>query len=164
MKMQHITEIDALKAKIAGGSPREVITLKTELQLMVEQRETLWKEIDALKAENERLRKDAERYQGIRQLLGYVQDGSSTTVEIFQDDATSTFHLRLDDKSYVYADCFGTLIDLAMGKAKPAPVSKQAQEIIDGQRQMHVITEAYYKDHPEERPVCGGPEDFGEND
>jgi predicted RNase H-like nuclease (RuvC/YqgF family) len=45
-------EIDALKR---GGSLREVTYLKTEIQLMVEQREKLWREIDALKAENERL-------------------------------------------------------------------------------------------------------------
>jgi hypothetical protein len=52
-------EIDALKR---GGSLREVTYLKTEIQLMVEQREKLWREIDALKAENERLRRAAEEF------------------------------------------------------------------------------------------------------
>jgi hypothetical protein len=41
-------EIDELKR---GGSLREVTYLKTEIQLMVEQREKLWLEIDALKVE-----------------------------------------------------------------------------------------------------------------
>ena len=38
--------------------------------------------------------------ESLRELMGYVQDGSDTTVSLFQDDATMDFMLRVGKKTY----------------------------------------------------------------
>lgn len=43
---------------------------------------------------------DTERLQGLRILLGYVQEGSSTSVKLFQDDATYDFIVNVGRKHY----------------------------------------------------------------
>lgn len=44
--------------------------------------------------------KDAERWRALRGLAGYYQDGSQTTVMLYQDDATRSCFIRVGDKSY----------------------------------------------------------------
>jgi hypothetical protein len=36
----------------------------------------------------------------LRDLCGYVENGGSTTVRIFQDDATKSWHVYVGDKGY----------------------------------------------------------------
>jgi len=38
---------------------------------------------------------------GLRHLMGYVQDGTETTVILFQDDATRDFIVKVGNTSYV---------------------------------------------------------------
>ena len=80
------------------------------------------KRFDQLRAENERLKaefaevnKDAERLKGLRELCGYVEDGSSQTIRITQDDATNNWIIRWNDKAgWVFSSSFNGAIDAAM--------------------------------------------------
>ena len=45
-------------------------------------------------------RKAVQTLESLRKLMGYVQDGSDTTVSLFQDDATMDFMLRVGKKTY----------------------------------------------------------------
>ena len=47
-------------------------------------------------AEIEKLEKDSRRLHTIRELCGYVEDGSHSTVKIFQDEATKDWFIRVD--------------------------------------------------------------------
>jgi hypothetical protein len=38
---------------------------------------------------------DTELVDGLQRLMGYVQNGSDTTVSMFQDDATHTYHVKI---------------------------------------------------------------------
>ena len=38
--------------------------------------------------------------ESLRELMGYVQNGSDTTVSLFQDDATMDYMLRVGKKTY----------------------------------------------------------------
>ena len=58
------------------------------------------------------MRRDSERLAWIRQLMGYVQDGSQQAVTIFQDEATNTFHLKAGNREY-WANTFEQVIDNA---------------------------------------------------
>lgn len=46
----------------------------------------------------------------LRKALGYIQDGSSVTVKIFQDDATRDFHIEYG-KSGVWGKNFNEAFD-----------------------------------------------------
>ncbi len=60
-------------------------------------------------------RKDAERLKGLRELCGYVEDGSSQTIMITQDDATKDWIIRWNDKAgWVFSSSFKGAIDEAM--------------------------------------------------
>lgn len=43
-------------------------------------------------------RRRSEQFQMIVNLLGYVQNGTETTVKLFQDDATMAYHVVVGDK------------------------------------------------------------------
>ena len=51
----------------------------------------------ALKEELAAAQTDAARYRWLREACGYVQDGSSTSVTISQDDATHEWVVRVGD-------------------------------------------------------------------
>jgi len=75
--------------------------------------------VDLLKStwdDQKRLREVSERFEGLRNLLGSVQNGSDTTVRIFQDDATRTFHIVLG-KAPQFRDYWGDSVDEALDKA-----------------------------------------------
>ena len=80
------------------------------------------KQFAKLRAENNRLKaelaeakKDAERLKGLRELCGYVEDGSSQTVTIAQDDATKDWIIRWNDRAgWVFSTSFKGVIDEAM--------------------------------------------------
>lgn len=69
-----------------------------------------------LEAENERLRKDAERFKRIRELCGYVEDGSSQSLTITQDDATRTWIIKGGKKEISCGDSLAQAIDAALEK------------------------------------------------
>ena len=51
--------------------------------------------LEALNFFQSKIIKKAEAFENIRKLCGYVEDGSGTTVRIFQDDATKDWFLRI---------------------------------------------------------------------
>lgn len=56
---------------------------------------------------------DSTLLKGLRKLLGYVQNGSSTTVTLSQDDATSDYCVTVGKKTY-YASSFNGAIQDAI--------------------------------------------------
>ena len=50
------------------------------------------------------------RLRAIRRLCGYVQDGSAQTVKIFEDDATRTFHIKVNNRSW-WGNSFEEVLD-----------------------------------------------------
>ncbi len=69
----------------------------------------------SLKAELAEAKKDAERLKGLRELCGYVEDGSSQNIRITQDDATNNWIIRWNDKAgRVFSSSFKGAIDEAM--------------------------------------------------
>lgn len=67
------------------------------------------------KAKLEEQAKDAARLNGLRELMGYVEDGSSDTVKLFQDDATKSFFVTVGKKDY-YSTSFKGAIDEALSE------------------------------------------------
>ena len=62
-------------------------------------------------------------FDRLRRLCGYVEDGSSTVVSIFQDDATRMWHIKIKfnhmtTKSY-YNESFTGVINEAWEANKP---------------------------------------------
>lgn len=54
-----------------------------------------------------------EPFKQLEELLGYVQNGSDTTVRIFQDDATRTYHVEVGSQGNqhtYYGDSLGAAI------------------------------------------------------
>lgn len=47
---------------------------------------------------------------GIRNAIGFVENGSDTVLKIFQDDATRTFHAKAGSKE-IWSNSFGELMD-----------------------------------------------------
>jgi hypothetical protein len=64
----------------------------------------------------ERAKKDADRLAGLRELMGYIEDGSSDTVRLFQDDATRSFFVKIGSREY-YGEGFKGAIDAALARA-----------------------------------------------
>lgn len=65
--------------------------------------------------------KDAERLNAIRELCGYVQDGSSETVRICQDDATREWIISvggIPSKRWYHGSCLRAAIDAAIAQEK----------------------------------------------
>lgn len=54
----------------------------------------------------------ALRLKGLRKLMGHVEDGSHSTVTLFQDDATKDFFVKNEQRSF-YASSFEGAIDAA---------------------------------------------------
>lgn len=71
-----------------------------------------------------KLKPDAERLKEIRRMCGYVEDGSDTTVSIFQDDATREWSVRLGPAmkptGYYHANSFTGAIDAAIDAERNA--------------------------------------------
>jgi len=70
--------------------------------------------------------RQAYLYQALRDMAGYVENGGSTTVKIFQDDATRSWHVYVGKNSY-----FGDSLDQAIEKAHSENnelIEPQAQE------------------------------------
>lgn len=53
---------------------------------------------------------DTQRLNALQKLCGYVENGSDTTVRIFQDDATRDWIIRCDDQSF-YSNCLRGVLD-----------------------------------------------------
>lgn len=64
----------------------------------------------------EQLIEDSLRLKGLRELMGYVQNGSDATVTLFQDDATSTYFVQAGKLSE-FDDSFNGAIDKAISTA-----------------------------------------------
>lgn len=73
----HREDYDALRQE-AVRAHRELIELKRTLAQVKEQ---------------------AENFRSIRKLMGYVQNGTETTVALFQDDATRGFFVKIGNAS-----------------------------------------------------------------
>jgi hypothetical protein len=56
---------------------------------------------------------DGRRLRCLRDLCGFVENGSSTVVKIFQDDATRTWFVEVGGKSY-FAGSFHSAVDAAI--------------------------------------------------
>ena len=100
-------ECEQLRAEINEHARLFGISAKKELALRAEN--------EKLKAELAEAKKDAERLKGLRELCGYVEDGSSQTVTIAQDDATKDWIIRWNDRAgWVFSTSFKGVIDEAM--------------------------------------------------
>lgn len=88
------------------------LTVRAE-QILRESMREKDNEIARLKFDLEQFRKDAQRLYQLRTLMGFVQDGSHTTVAITQDDATMDFELRVGRMSY-----YGPTLEQAIDNSK----------------------------------------------
>lgn len=59
-------------------------------------------------------KREAENYRDIRELMGYVEDGSHQTVRLFQDDATREYFVGMGAKSAYH----GRTLPAAIERAK----------------------------------------------
>lgn len=59
---------------------------------------------------------DEQIISGLRNLIGYVENGTDTTLTIMQDDATRTFSCRIGPKTYVHAQSFRECLIEAINK------------------------------------------------
>ncbi len=53
------------------------------------------------------------RFNGLRRLMGYVENGSETTVTLFQDDATKDFIIKVGKREF-YGPSLGQAVDQAI--------------------------------------------------
>lgn len=58
------------------------------------------------------LQEKAELFDKLKSMMGYVQNGSDTSVCIYQDDATYTYHCKVGKNSY-----WGNSLKEAINKA-----------------------------------------------
>ena len=72
------------------------------LHEIVDAGETFWgdPEVQEMAAELIAARKSVQTLKILRELMGYVQNGSDETVSLFQDDATMDYMLRVGKKTY----------------------------------------------------------------
>lgn len=54
----------------------------------------------------------------MRQLAGYVENGTDCSVRFYQDDATHTWHVHVGQRGY-YADSLEKAVELAWEDNKP---------------------------------------------
>lgn len=59
--------------------------------------------------EMRRALEDAARWRKFRNVVGYVENGSDASVTLFQDDATKSWHLRVNNSTYSRKEFHGTL-------------------------------------------------------
>jgi hypothetical protein len=68
------------------------------------------------------MKTDKELLDGLRDLCGYVEDGSSARVTILQDDATKDWFLLVDSRTIAYSTGFRSVIsdaiDIYKGEAQ----------------------------------------------
>ena len=57
-------------------------------------------ELREFAVEIQNLRRKVKTLSHLRELMGYVQNGSDETVSLFQDDATMDYMLRVGKKTY----------------------------------------------------------------
>lgn len=66
----------------------------------------------------------------LRELCGYVEDGSDTTIQIFQDDATRTWHLKVGRFKEYWAEGFEAVIAKASEAQRAAEQKWEAQKAL----------------------------------
>ena len=79
-------------------------------------------ELMSLRVQVRKLTKEAERLKGLRNLCGFVEDGSNESVTICQDDATRDWTIRVGgpgSRKWWYGHSFENVIDAAMQEDKP---------------------------------------------
>jgi hypothetical protein len=64
---------------------------------------------------------DTARLQHLRELMGYVEDGSDSTVRLFQDDATKNFFVKVSKRSW-FGSSFREAIDESIRSNNENPV------------------------------------------
>lgn len=52
-------------------------------------------------------------FNKIRDLMGYVEDGSDVTLKLYQDDATKTFHVQVGSGHSAWGETFSEAINNA---------------------------------------------------
>ena len=77
-------------------------------------------DIKEISAELLAARKATQTLNNLRELMGYVQNGSETKVSLFQDDATMDFMLRVGKKTY-----WGNYLEQVIEKAFEAEGSRK---------------------------------------
>ena len=77
-------------------------------------------DIKEISAELLAARKATQTLNNLRELMGYVQNGSETKVSLFQDDATMDFMLRVGKKTY-----WGNYLEQVIEKAFEAEGSSK---------------------------------------
>ena len=65
-------------------------------------------------------RKSVQTLKSLKELMGYVQNGSDETVSLFQDDATMDFMLHVGNKTY-----WGLSLENVIDKAFEAEGSRK---------------------------------------
>jgi len=64
------------------------------------------------------LKADSELLEGLRSLMGYVQNGSETTLSLFQDDATKSFHIKVGNTRSYWGESFKEALQKAINDNK----------------------------------------------
>ena len=72
--------------------------------------------------EIQNLRRKVKTLSHLRELMGYVQNGSDETVSLFQDDATMDYMLRVGKKTY-----WGLSLENVIEKAFEAEGSRKCE-------------------------------------
>ena len=92
------------------------------LHEIVDAGETFWGDPEVQEMAQELLtaRKAVQTLESLRELMGYVQNGSDETVSLFQDDATMDFMLRVGKKTY-----WGNSLENVIDKAFEAEGSRE---------------------------------------
>lgn len=67
-------------------------------------------DMQVLLAHLKAIQKDADRLKALRELCGYVEDGSCQTVKLYQDDATKDWFCDAGRKS-MWSESFNGAID-----------------------------------------------------
>ena len=90
------------------------------LHEIVDAGETFWgdPEVQEMAVELIAARKSVQALKSLRNLMGYVQNGSEETVSLFQDDATKDFMLRVGKKTY-WGNSLENVIDKAFEAEGP---------------------------------------------
>lgn len=61
---------------------------------------------------------NTDLFTKMRQLAGYVENGTDVSVRFYQDDATRTWHVHVGQRGY-YADSLEQAVQLAWEDNKP---------------------------------------------
>jgi len=61
-------------------------------------------------------------FRKIKDLAGFVANGSETTLVFSQDDATRTFHLEVGNKKYLSENSWEEVIDAAYADRPPEDI------------------------------------------